>query len=105
MNTESFVVAFIVAFVVVVVVVTLARRNGVSLAELRTIVAMLVEEAEQTMPGDSGEEKLGFVLMQCERLGVTKWIPAVVLSAAIESAVWRLKRGQQPNETRPKTND
>ena len=59
--------------------------------DLRTVVAMLVEEAEQTMPGETGEEKLEWVLERCDKIGLTKWIPEGVLSAMIESAVYRLK--------------
>ena len=59
--------------------------------DLRTVVAMLVEEAEQTMPGDTGEEKLAWVMAQADTVGITKYIPAAVLSAMIESTVYRLK--------------
>lgn len=84
----------ILALAVIVCLRWLADRSGWKFDELRTIVAMLVEEAEQTMPGESGEEKLGWVLLQCDGLGVTKWIPRAVLSAMIESTVYRLKQGR-----------
>jgi len=66
--------------------------------QLREIVVMLVEEAQQTMPGVVGEDKLAWVLGRCEEIGVTKWIPAPVLSAIIESAVWRVKRERNPTK-------
>lgn len=63
--------------------------------DLRTVVAMLVAEAEQTMPGVVGEDKLAWVLGQCDRIGLTRFISEEVLSAMIESAVFWLKN-QRP---------
>lgn len=85
----------IVAFAGLGALLWLKRANDGqwSFDQLREIVVMLVHEAEQTMPGVVGEDKLAWVIERCEEIGVTKWIPAPVLSAIIESAVLRLKRG------------
>lgn len=61
-----------------------------SWAELRHLVIALVLEAEQTMQGDSGEEKLSWVLNRAEEIGVTRLLPIPVLSAFVESTVYRI---------------
>jgi len=70
------------------------RKHGWDYGRLPAVVAALVEEAERTLPGETGKEKLAWVMDRCERAGVTKWVSRAVLGVVIEWAVWRLKRGK-----------
>ena len=88
---------FVMGLAVLAMAVHLWPRGGLSAwnqTELRHLVEALVLEAEQTMPGDSGEEKLSWVLSQADELGLTRLIPRAVLSALIESTVYRLRHPQ-----------
>lgn len=84
---------FVIGLAVLALAVHLWPRGGLTAwnqTELRHLVEALVLEAEQTMPGDSGEEKLSWVLGQADEIGLTRLIPTPVLSALIESAVYRI---------------
>ena len=83
----------VVVFVVGVLLGRLSAGRGWTLAELRSIVEMLVQEAEQTMTKEPGEERLSWVLQRADELGITRYLPAPLLSAMIESAVWLLNNG------------
>lgn len=84
-------------FILGVVVGRSSRGPVWSLAEMRHVVEMLVQEAEQTMAQEAGEDRLGWVLARADELGITKYVPAALLSAMIESAVYwvnRMREGQ-----------
>ena len=84
-------------FVLGVVVGRSSKSVAWSLAEVRHIIEMLVAEAEQTMAQEAGEERLAWVLARADQLGITKYVPAALLSAMIESAVFvinRMREGQ-----------
>lgn len=86
---------FVVELAVIALVVSMWPRGGLAawrLADLRQLVQMLVLEAEQTMPGETGEEKLSWVLGQADEIGLTRFIPEQVLSAIIESTVYRIRQ-------------
>lgn len=84
-------------FVLGVVVGRVTRGVPWSLAEVRNVIEMLVQEAEQTMAQEAGEDRLGWVLQRADELGITRYVPAALLSAMIESAVYwvnRMREGQ-----------
>lgn len=84
-------------FVLGVVVGRVTRGVPWSLAEVRNVIEMLVQEAEQTMAQEAGEERLSWVLARADALGITRYVPAALLSAMIESAVFvinRMREGQ-----------
>lgn len=86
---------FMVGLAVIALVVSMWPRGGLAawrLADLCQLVQMLVLEAEQTMPGETGEEKLSWVLGQADEIGLTRFIPEQVLSAIIESTVYRIRQ-------------
>lgn len=79
-------------FILGVVVGRSSRGAAWSLAEVRHIIEMLVQEAEQTMAQEAGEDRLGWVLARADELGITRYVPAALLSAMIESAVFVINR-------------
>lgn len=79
-------------FVLGVVVGRSSKGAVWSLAEMRHVVEMLVQEAEQTMAQEPGEERLAWVLARADELGITKYVPAPLLSAMVESAVFLINR-------------
>lgn len=84
-------------FVLGVVVGRSSRGTTWSLAEMRHIIEMLVQEAEQTMAQEAGEDRLSWVLQRADDLGITRYVPSALLSAMIESAVYwvnRMREGQ-----------
>ena len=88
---------FLVGLVILALAVNLWPRGGLAAwrqADLRQLVQMLVLEAEQTMPGDTGEDKLSWVLSRADEIGLTRCIPEQVLSAIIESTVYRIRHEQ-----------
>ena len=63
--------------------------------DLETVIERLVATAEQTMPGKTGSEKLGFVLREIERLttwGQLEKVDAMWLRVLVEAAVYALKQ-------------
>lgn len=88
---------YVVGIAIIALVVSLWPRGGLAAwrqADMRQLVQMLVLEAEQTMPGDTGEEKLSWVLDRADEIGITRFIPQPVLSAIIESTVYRIRHEQ-----------
>lgn len=83
-------------FVVGVILAKLFLSQRWDLTQVRTIVQMLVQEAEQTMQREPGEERLTWVLQRADELGITRYVPAPLLSAMIESAVWMVNQKRQP---------
>lgn len=63
-----------------------------SLQEIREVVGTLVEAAEQMMPGETGEDKLSYVLAKADELGLTKYVHPTLLRAMIESSVYWLSQ-------------
>lgn len=70
--------------------------QGWKFSELIQIVSMLVLQAEQTIPRETGTQKLQWVLDRCDEIGITKLIPKQVISAIIESTVYAVKRQPPP---------
>jgi hypothetical protein len=83
-------------FVVGVVLAKLFRSQQWDMTQVRTVITMLVQEAEQTMQREPGEERLAWVLQRADALGLTRHVPAPLLSAMIESAVWLVNQKRQP---------
>ena len=92
---DSTIVLYAVGLVALILLLWLfSQQSGkLKLAELREAVAVLVDAAEQMMPGATGSEKLSFVLSRADELGLTKCIHPTLLRAMIESSVLWLKRG------------
>lgn len=72
-----------------------SRLPGVEKLDLSATVRLLVAAAEQTMPGQTGAEKLGFVLREIERMtsnGQLERVHMHWLRIMIEAAVYALKQ-------------
>lgn len=91
-STFAMYMAGAVALLVLLYLVGKSGGGGRTLSEVRDIVAILVQEAEQVIPGATGSDKLDAVLVKADELGLTKWVHPTLLRAMIESAVYWLKR-------------
>lgn len=94
MVDETFFLYVAGAIVLLIILWLASWQRPASIAELRSTVAILVQAAEQMMPGEDGAEKLDWVLDRANALGITKHVDATLLRAMIESAVYWLSKGQ-----------
>lgn len=97
---DSTIVLYAVGLVVLALILLLmGRRAQWSIDDVRSTIAVLVGAAEQSMPGTDGKEKLTWVLQQADEIGLTKYVPAVLLRAMIEHAVYWLRQPQSVGTT------
>lgn len=86
---------FVIGLFVLAGVLLLLGRSGMKFGQVREIVAELVAAAEQLLPGQSGEEKLSWVIAQADEHGLTKYVTPSLLRMMIEAAVLRLKHSPE----------
>lgn len=98
MDTGNFYVAFFVTLAVigVALAVYLVGSKRLRYQEMKDIVTMLVCQAEQQIPKETGPQKLQWVLDRCKELGITKVIPETALRAIIEFTVFWINQNRSP---------
>lgn len=98
MDTGNFYFAFAVTLAVIglAVAVYLVKSKRLRYQEMKDIVTMLVCQAEQQIPKETGPQKLQWVLDRCAELGITKVIPETALRAIIEFTVFWINQNKAP---------
>ncbi len=81
----------VAAFVVAIGLVAYRRNPAAILSELKAVAEMAVAALEQTMPGATGEEKLGKAIEWIMATGKFGGISDTIIRMAIEAAVKVIK--------------